>query len=29
MQSDYDLARARRRQAEITAKVRRIQPAPA
>jgi antitoxin HigA-1 len=29
MQSDYDLSRARARQAEITAKVRRVWPAPA
>jgi addiction module HigA family antidote len=29
MQADHDLARARLRQAEITANVRRIQPAPA
>ena len=29
MQTDHDLARARTRQAEITAKVRRVQPMPA
>jgi antitoxin HigA-1 len=29
MQADHDLARARRRQAEITANVRRVRPAPA
>lgn len=28
MQTDYNLARARARQAEITAKVRRVHPAP-